>query len=286
MNHDELAELAAGYALDALDAADRERFESRLRAGDPDAVAALDDCRETLARLAAESAEAPPPGLRSRLLARLEVQSDARAVAGTPSRPEPARPEGPPTSRREAEPDGPGSVARRTLSRRRPAWVMVMTGAAAAGIAAIVVGLAVSGSYERRLGALEREAAVARRELAEQRAVLTLVRDPATRIVALSGQPSAPEARARILWHARQGGLLVAAGLPALAEGKAYQLWAIAGQRTPIPAGTFSVDASGAGSLKVPALPGVESVDVFAVTLEPAGGVPAPTGPMMLAGKA
>jgi anti-sigma-K factor RskA len=32
-------------------------------------------------------------------------------------------------------------------------------------------------------------------------------------------------------------------------------------------------------------LPGVTRVDVFAVTLEPEGGVPAPTGAMYLAGK-
>jgi anti-sigma-K factor RskA len=35
----------------------------------------------------------------------------------------------------------------------------------------------------------------------------------------------------------------------------------------------------------VPPLPGVSRVDVFAVTLESAAGVPAPTGPMFLAGK-
>ena len=37
---------------------------------------------------------------------------------------------------------------------------------------------------------------------------------------------------------------------------------------------------------RLPPLPGVDKVDVFAVTLEPAGGVPAPTGLMYLAGKA
>jgi hypothetical protein len=35
----------------------------------------------------------------------------------------------------------------------------------------------------------------------------------------------------------------------------------------------------------VPQLAGVEKVDVFAVTLEPAGGLPAPSGEMYLAGK-
>jgi anti-sigma-K factor RskA len=47
----------------------------------------------------------------------------------------------------------------------------------------------------------------------------------------------------------------------------------------------FNVDARGTASLTVPPLPGVDKVDVFAVTLEPAGGLPAPSGKMYLAGK-
>ncbi len=111
------------------------------------------------------------------------------------------------------------------------------------------------------------------------------MRDPNTEITALAGQAAAPEARARMLWHQRAGGLLVAAGLPPNPADKAYQLWAIVGKNPPISAGIFSVDARGTGSLAVPPLPGVQKVDVFAVTLEPAGGRPAPTGQMYLAGK-
>jgi anti-sigma-K factor RskA len=47
----------------------------------------------------------------------------------------------------------------------------------------------------------------------------------------------------------------------------------------------FTVDASGTGSLAVRPLPGVASVNAFAVTLEPAGGLPAPSGAMYLLGK-
>ena len=50
-------------------------------------------------------------------------------------------------------------------------------------------------------------------------------------------------------------------------------------------AGVFSVDASGTGSLSVAPLPGVSAVNAFAVTLEPAGGLPAPSGEMYLLGK-
>jgi anti-sigma-K factor RskA len=109
--------------------------------------------------------------------------------------------------------------------------------------------------------------------------------DPTTRVVALSGQAPSPEARARMLWHEKEGGLLVAAGLPPAPAGKAYQLWAIAGTRSPVSAGVFTVDARGTASLRVPPLPGVAHVDAFAVTLGPAGGLPAPSGPPVLVGK-
>jgi anti-sigma-K factor RskA len=161
----------------------------------------------------------------------------------------------------------------------------VLAGAMAAGIAAVAAGLAVSTRYERRLDALSQEAATLKTELDRQAAVLAILRDPATQMVALNGLEPSPTARARMLWHEKAGGLLVAAGLPAPPPGKAYQLWAIAGKGAPVPAGVFTVDARGTGSLRVEPLPGVGRVDVFAVTLEPAGGVPAPTGPMYLAGK-
>jgi hypothetical protein len=169
--------------------------------------------------------------------------------------------------------------------RRRPLWPIVLSGAMAAGLAAIVVGWSMSATYEKRLDTLARAADQLKAELRSQQAILAILRDPATQVVALAGLPPAPSARARMLWQARAGGIFVAAGLPAPPPGKTYQLWAIAGSNAPVSAGVFSVDAGGTGSLSVPPLPGVTAVNAFAVTLEPAGGLPAPSGEMYLLGK-
>jgi anti-sigma-K factor RskA len=155
----------------------------------------------------------------------------------------------------------------------------------AAGLAAVVVGWTVSATYEKRLDTLARDADQLKAELRSQQAMIALLRDPATQVVALAGLPPAPSARARMIWHAHAGGLFVAAGLPAPPEGKAYQLWAIVGSNAPVSAGVFTVDASGTGSLSVRSLPGVTTADAFAVTLEPAGGLPAPSGQRYLLGK-
>ena len=155
----------------------------------------------------------------------------------------------------------------------------------AAGLAAIVVGWSVSSTYEKRLDALASDAEQLKAELRSQQTVIAILRDPATQVVALAGQAPAPTARARMMWHATAGGIFVAAGLPEAPAGKAYQLWAIAGTNAPVSAGVFSVDVSGTGSLSVQPLPGVATVNAFAVTLEPAGGLPAPSGAMYLLGK-
>jgi anti-sigma-K factor RskA len=261
MNRDEIIELAAGYALGALEVEDRARFEALLAAGDAEARAALRDFESTIAGLAAETGEVAPPAVKAALMARIDAEGRSRATLThvlSSARPAPAR---------------------------RSFWTVVTVGAMAAGIAAIAVGLTVSTVYDRRISQLAQEQALLRQELARQEALVTILQDPATRIIALSGLAPAPEARGRMLWHATAGGLLVAQGLPPAPEGKAYELWAIAGKGAPVAAGVFAVDAKGAGSLRVAPLQAGEALDTFAVTLEPAGGVPAPTGSMYLVGK-
>lgn len=261
MNRDEIAELAAGYALGALEAEDRARFEALLAAGDAEATAALRDFGSAVSGLAAETTETPSPAVKVALMARIDAEGRSReAVVRTLSVVKPDRP-------------------------RRSTWTLVLSGAMAAGIAAIAVGLVVSAAYDRRLTQLAHEAAALKQETERQQSLVALLRDPATQVVALSGLEPARGAKARMLWHATAGGLLVAQGLPPAPEGKAYELWAIAGAGAPQPAGVFTVDAKGFGSLRVAPLQAAGAVDTFAVTLEPAAGVPAPTGAMYLAGK-
>jgi anti-sigma-K factor RskA len=264
VNADEIRDLAAVYALGGLEGEDRARFEALLEAGDPEAVSALRDFQGTLLELAAATTEAPPAGIKQALMERIGAQT---RVQPSPS----------------ISPVRPGLAA---TPARRSWWPAVWAAAMAAGIAAIAVGLSLSAVYEKRLAALADETRALRAESERQQAILALLRDPGTQVVTLAGLEPAPSAKARMIWNAPKGGLLVTAGLPAAPEGKAYQLWAIAGTKAPVSAGVFEVGADGTASVGVPPLPGVDKVDVFAVTLEPAGGVRAPTGQMYLAGKA
>ena len=261
MNRDEIYELAAGYALGTLDLEDRERFEVLLNAGDAEATTALREFQSTMTDLAAEGFVAPSPGVKAALMARIGAEGRARdAVIRTLEVNKPPR-------------------------ERWPVWSMVLTGAMAAGIAAIAVGWAVSSAYDRRLTQLQQEAAAIKEELNRQQAIMTLLQDPATRFVSLGALEPAGGATARMVWHKTTGGLLVVRGMPSTPAGKAYELWAIPPGGTPIPAGVFTVDAKGTASLRVSPVAAGTEVETFAVTLEPASGVPAPTGAMYLAGK-
>jgi anti-sigma-K factor RskA len=254
MNREEIRDLAAMYALGGLDGEDRARFEALLRSADPDAAAALADFESALAGLATESAETPPPAVRAALMERIAAETPSGAVA-------------------------------RPLRSRRALWPVVWGAVMAAGLAAVAVGLSVSASYEKRLAVLARESAALKADISREQQIIAMLRDPATQIVSLSGLQPAPSARARMIWNEQAGGLLIAAGMPPTPAGKTYQLWAIVGKNPPVSAGVFSVDTKGAGSLRVAPLSGVGKVDVFAVTLEPAGGLPAPSGQMYLASK-
>jgi anti-sigma-K factor RskA len=73
-------------------------------------------------------------------------------------------------------------------------------------------------------------------------------------------------------------------GLAPPPPGKTYELWWITKQKGPEPAGTFTTEADKEAVAKVDAPPTGERVMASAITLEPAGGVPKPTGVMYLKG--
>ena len=79
----------------------------------------------------------------------------------------------------------------------------------------------------------------------------------------------------------RDRAVLVGSGLGAPGPDRTYQLWAIDGS-TPTSAGTFEPGAGGSGDQGVDPPPG--DPDAWGVTVEPAGGSPAPTGAILYQG--
>ena len=88
---------------------------------------------------------------------------------------------------------------------------------------------------------------------------------------------------AQLLWSRTRGLVLSGSRLPTLPPESTYQLWLVTSAQ-PIGVGLFEPDAAGRGTLVVDTPPKVPGPVIGAsVTIEPAGGRPAPTGRTLLA---
>jgi anti-sigma-K factor RskA len=154
---------------------------------------------------------------------------------------------------------------------RRSVWTSFGSlGAIAAAVlfVALIIGIVVLWQQNR---AMQRELAFAR-----------LATTPGAKMTELSGTEQATGATAKIAYDKTGHAMLMASGLPPAPQGKEYQLWFIVGNKPPMPGKSFAPDSSGQGTLtdQMPR----EAMDsaVFAITLEPAGGMRAPTGEIYL----
>jgi hypothetical protein len=124
----------------------------------------------------------------------------------------------------------------------------------------------------------------ARAASAEQK--LRALGSPATRVYAMGPAGPQPEATARIFWDAASGTWQVFfSNLKPPAPGRTYQLWFITPSQSKVSAGTFAVDAAGNAAMDVAVPKDMGDIALAAVTEEPEGGMPQPTGAIQLVGK-
>jgi len=249
MNHEEWLERAEIYAFGALDGDELKQFESHLAAGCALCEGHIRESRETLVQLPRSLAPLePPPRLKEELLRRIAPES---------------------------------KTARKEEARSPWLWWNLAGGLVAAGLVAVLSWNLISTRNQVR--DLEGRLAVLQTQANEREEVLRLLSNPQVRVVNLTALPDGRGASGQLLWDpATRTGMLLVTGLPQTAAERAYELWGLAGAE-PVPAGVFIVDTRGAALLRLPKLP-EKRFDKFAVTLEPAGGVPQPTGPMVLVG--
>ncbi len=292
--HEAYKEMIAAHALDALEAAEARELESHL-ATCAECRAELDAWQDVSASLvyAAPVAE-PSAQLRSRILESVRaegVNPSSRATAKDNGKVKAGAAE---SSRTESNVVPFERPARRTWS------VASRVGALAASLAfvALVASLIllwnrnsrmeqemarVTNQLEQAQGELRRE----REILAREREARELISSPEARIMTLAGTEMATRARAKFVYDRTTGrAMLMADDLPPAPAGKAYQLWFIAEGKPPMPGQVFNTNAAGHAEMRDQLPEEARSATVFAVTLEPSNGVPAPTGPMYLKGAA
>lgn len=243
-------DLLPAYALGALDGDDLRELEQHLAAG-------CDECRRQLALW----------------------QRDLEALAESVPPVEPSE-----TTRARVL-----KLASAAPIRRQSSWRWIA--AAAAAVALIAIGLwklvGLQGevrSLNLDVARLQQELAASREEVRQARQALQVLAAPGVQSVVLAGLGPTPGATGHTYVNPQsRDALFYAFNLPPLARDKTYQLWFIASGK-PVSAGTFSVDPRGTASVRVEQITDVKDIQLWAVTIEPQGGVPQPTGPMVLKG--
>jgi anti-sigma-K factor RskA len=134
-----------------------------------------------------------------------------------------------------------------------------------------------------RADAAQLQMADAQRTAAGAQSALAILTASDVARVDLAGQQPSPNASARAFWSRSRGMVFNASNLPPVPAGQTYQLWVVTA-KGPISAGLLSPDAQGSVSAVFSTPADIPQPVAMAVTLEKAGGVPAPLGDRYLIG--
>jgi anti-sigma-K factor RskA len=245
------------FALGALDGDEKAAFEAHLAS----CAACSAKLAEATGRMAMLALAAPPaspaPGVKERLM---------RQVLATGR--------GPVDSAARMTPEKEGILTRW--------WGLLLPVAGAFALASVLLWLH-NEQLNRQIAELRITVDQQQKQIAQAHEVAELMTARDTVVVSLALQKNQPEGTARVVYNAQRGMLVYDGNLAPTPSGKSYQLWLVPMSGAPISAGVFNPVNGEMNSIMTKVPPGT-AAKAFAVTLEPAGGMPAPTGPMILVG--
>jgi len=276
MDQEEFFQLSAEYVAGALSGDDLRRFEDYLRRATGEELVYLSELMSVASLLSHVLDQQTPPARVKRGLMQ-KVRLAARARQSVEQRT--ARISGVPVLQR---------------------WSWLPVGIAVVAIVMIIgfsVYLAnVMGVIERqseRLAEVQKEKhklatqlVELRDELSRKEELLKVLSSRRIEITVMNGLSVNPIGYGKILWDPdRKTAILQVSNLPAVPGDKDYQLWVVKGKQ-PVSAGIFSVSTTEPSFFRIEnlAVTDPKEISAFAITLEPKGGVPQPTGAMYMMG--
>ncbi|MGK2850168.1 MAG: anti-sigma factor domain-containing protein [Candidatus Limnocylindrales bacterium] len=262
LDHGPIRLLAAGAALDDLDATERADYDRHLSGCSSCQVLAA-DLGDVVADLALVAPTlVPPTTLRGDVLAALR---------------------GPATPLRDLPSPVPAAAAVPAAPRQPRAALWGSLGLAAVmGIVAVGRG-AQTVRLSDQVAAANAAAAEAQVKVAAREAAIALVADPSHRTASLHAEPVAPVASAVVVYRpGSTDAYLMAMDLPATPAGQVYQLW-VADDTGVHALGTFHFD--GQGAFVAPFGVDLGASAAAMVTLEPEGGAQGEPGPQVVFGE-
>src|SRR5215468_5263826 len=275
MKWNKVKEIAPLYVIGALDEKTAQEVEASLHSATPHQLRVIARWRDVATLLPlALPLQTPPDYLRERLLNRI-----AEGTRQTPI--EIAVEES--TSEEMAERDEnkvlPFVQPHRAVSR--PArWLLIAATALLAFTSAYFFKQNAKLARENDYLAHERD--TLSEELAASRRQVDDIVAPKTKVIAMIGD-EAPQANAKVVWDTKaQRWVIYIFDLPTPPSDKDYQLWYVT-KDAKISAAVFRTDEQGRTVLKLTLPPdALDDLAATAVTLEPRGGSPQPTGKFYL----
>jgi anti-sigma-K factor RskA len=275
-------ECAAAYALGALDGDELREFEGHLQSGCSVCAAEVSSAREVVNILPlALPRSIISPDLKERIFFSARLATVARSHF---------------EAQEEQHPDEiPLQVQEVSLPAPRRSWLT-----AGLSIAAVVMVVGFGFFINSLLNTIDHQNEFISKqktqimefadELERKNAVLKVLQSRRIEIMTMDGMKVNPIGYGKIIWDPEQKmAILHVSHLPPVPSGMDYQLWMIKDNKS-ISAGVFAVVNEGQEEsyFKVQPLDMADKngVDEFAVTLEPKGGMPQPTGEIYLHGKA
>jgi anti-sigma-K factor RskA len=275
MKWDKVKRMAPLYVIGALDEKTAHDLEKSLHGATPQQLRVIAQWRDVATLLPQALPLQTPPGyLRERLLNQIaeETQQTPIEIAVEESTLE--------ETAERAESKVLPFVQPPRAESRTARWLLI----AATALLAFTAGyfFKQNADLARERDHIARERDDLSKEMAAWRGQVDDIVSPRTRIIAMVGDET-PQANAKVLWDTKaQQWAIYIYDLPAPPSDKDYQLWYVT-KSAKISAAVFRTDEQGRTVLKL-TLPPDALVDLAAtaVTLEPRGGSPQPTGKFYL----
>jgi anti-sigma-K factor RskA len=290
MTHAEIKEDLSLFALGTLDPSESREVEVHLKTGCDECQGELRSWREVVGLLGLANEEESAPDLKTNLLGRIETKPP------------------PPVQRRRVPWQvvlplaaalifALGGIVRSAQLRsyidkqRRRADALAVERDYSRQVAGGLRQEVTDG--QRKIDELAAQLATKEKDLGELRAALAkaeesaaLLQAPGLKFVRLRQTPNNRPSEAHALLNTQGGrAIFYAFDLPPVAGDKTYELWWITEKKGPINAGLFVPDERGLSRVEGEVPRDAGAIQAAAVTVEPAEGVPKPSGPMVLHGK-
>ena len=265
-------ELCIPYVFGRLNPGNRKQFEAHLQTGCEQCKRELSDLYEATALLPLLlKQEAPPTGLRQRLLSRLSTKR--------PEQPRGAKPAPAPTPARQRE------AVEAPVTKAPPhSWYLY---ASMVMGALLIVGLLLFLNDQlRTTSELEKKLNDLQVQVQQKQDILGILQAHRVEMLQLVGPEAGSEASGKIFWEPeKRRAVLQVVNLPAQPVDKQYQLWLMKDKKY-FRVSEFDVNAEKSNVFAVMTLPVGEKKEIeeFAITLEPRGGSTQPSGAIQLRG--